>query len=500
MDRSPRQHHTHATHLLMTCGCVLLAALCASACTSSEDVPRASTLTAEQFRKEALPAPTTPGTPDAPPTAADPADAPAKIKIQTPITSIPGVRRPEPEQMGQGLERVAVIVGTPEQPAAVKTPKDATLTPPGAPNGTPVIADVLVGQINGKPVFASEILDPLDGKMRADLKKITKPELWIREQALTLQSRLSDRVRNELVLGEARARLTPEERVGITTLLSRIQSFATAQSGGSLEQARADIQRRSGEASLDKFLANERDQILIQRVFQESVWPRVRVPWSAVERFYRERPERYNPPGEAVLRLVMVDAKSQAAVDAATAASAHEGTFLDLAKSDVNLFLRSKAGERRFSLATPPDQWQLISSPEVNAKAAQLAPGQAAGPISYLDGTRMIWVRREADDRPPSRSLEDAQIDIQRELQTIKNAEQLTEFFQTLLGGSSYTPIEQMQLDLLALATERHLGGDWAQRIRENAATRTVKPAAGTPAVIEPAPAQPAPPGGPAPK
>lgn len=434
-----------------------------------DDGPKLTALGADQFRKD-------PALFVAP-------DAPAQPPV--PIAAIPGVKRAEPEMMGGGLDRVSVIVGAPD------LPKDR----PGAPGAlpvagsTPVIADAMVGQINGKPVFASEFLDPLDGKMRADLKKYPKPDDWLREQSGAVFSRVIDRVRSELVLGEARARLTPEERVGLTNLLTRIQGVIAAQSGGSLEQARADIERKSGETSLDRYLADERDQILIQRTLQEAIQPKIRVPWSAVERYYRENIDKYQPKGEAVLRVVVIDAKDADGLSAAAAAAGQsDSDFALFAKTDRNLFLRDTAGERRFSLNKPSSEWALVASKEINAAASKLQPGQHVGPLDFgrAGAERKVWVRRDADILQPGRTLEEAQVDIVRELMGQKFQSETGSFYQTLLGDSSFTPVDLMSLELLALAAERHISAEWAARVREQ--KRPVRPAAAPATSTPPAP------------
>lgn len=440
-----------------------------------DEGPKLTALGADQFRKD----PALFVAPDAP--------APQPV----PIASIPGVKRAEPEMMGGGLDRVSVIVGAPDLPKD-RPGVGGSVTPGAAPvAGTPpVIADAMVGQINGKPVFASEFLDPLDGKMRADLKKFPKPDDWLREQSGAVFSRVIDRVRSELVLGEARARLTPEERVGLTNLLTRIQGVIAAQSGGSLEQARADIERKSGETSLDRYLADERDQILIQRTLQEAIQPKIRVPWSAVERYYRENIDKFQPKGEAVLRVVVIDAKDADGLSAAAAAAGQtDSDFALFAKTDRNLFLRDTAGERRFPLTKPSSEWALVSSKEINEAASKLQPGQHVGPLDFgrAGAERKVWVRRDADIVQPGRTLEEAQVDIVRELMGQKFQSETGSFYQTLLGDSSFTPVDLMSLELLALAAERHIGQEWATRVRDQ--KRPVRPVT-TPA----APTPPAPP------
>ena len=349
-------------------------------------------------------------------------------------------------ERGDELEAVRVVVGAPALAASATAP---------AALGPAVSADAMVGQINGKPVFASELLDPLDGRLAALTREVKTPQLWTRRAGEMIGNALIERVRNELVVAEARNRLSAEERAGLLNLVGRLQSFFQAQAGGSLEQAREDLQSRTGEESLDRILADERDQILIRRLFNETVEPNVRVPWTAVERYYRDNPAQFKPAGEAVFRVVMIDASDEAALTQAAAAAEDDAAFTELASSNTNGFLREKGGERRLPLSKPLIEQELLGSKAINDRALALPERSTVGPLEF-GGQRKVWVRRMADNRPAQRSFDQAQLDIVAALINARRGRETAEFTQTLLGTSSYTPIEPMVQQLINIAIARH--------------------------------------------
>lgn len=335
--------------------------------------------------------------------------------------------------------------------------------------GRDVLADCMVGQINGRPVFASEILDPLSGRLTAAAKEVKgqpSAQVWVRDTAKLIQSAVQLRVRDELLLGEARARLTPEQKQGLIYFIQRVDQWASGQSGGSQEQAKEAIKNRTGE-DYDKFLQSQRDQTLIRDLIKENVTPFVRVPWRKVERYYLDNETQINPPPFAVVRIVMIDSANTDAVARAQAAAgaADGGAFKEVAQSEANVFERAKAGLVAKKLENGYEKIEWVGNKTWNAEAAKLTPGHFAGPIDT--GTFKVFIRREDDFITPHRSLEDAQLEITTRLTIAKETQEQNEFFMQLLGKGSFTPVGRMTMELLVLAAQRHLPPDLAALVRD---------------------------------
>ncbi|MDP1661522.1 MAG: hypothetical protein Q8L55_06360 [Phycisphaerales bacterium] len=338
-----------------------------------------------------------------------------------------------------------------------------------APVGRDVVADSMVGQIQGRPVYASEVLDPMDGQLRAAARNVKTPaaaQVWVREAARLIRQQVELRVRDELLLGEARARLTPEQKQGLIYFLKRVDQWASGQQGGSQAQAEEAIKERTGE-DYDKFLRSQRDQTLIRELIKENVTPNVRVPWRKVERYYEENQATLNPPPFGVVRIVMIDGANAAAVARAQAsASASDGgAFRELAASEANVFDRARAGLVVRPLDKPFAEVEWVGNKTWNEAASKLREGEAAGPIDTAE--YKVWVRREADYSTPHRTLEDAQLEIFARLTQSKEGQEQSVFFGQLLGKGSFTPVGRMTMELLVLAAQRHLSPEIASAVRD---------------------------------
>src|SRR5207302_250042 len=135
--------------------------------------------------------------------------------------------------------------GAPAQPELTTTVGAPPPNPPPASADRPVTIDAVVGQINGKPVIASEILEPLDGALRAVAVESQSASEWSYRAAQLIagsgrgsaqQGELIRVMDDELVLSEARNSLTPEQRQGVRHVLALIQSnLISAQHGSEVE-------------------------------------------------------------------------------------------------------------------------------------------------------------------------------------------------------------------------------------------------------------------------
>ena len=109
--------------------------------------------------------------------------------------------------------------------ARVGSPTPAANSAPASDR--PVVLEALVGQVNGRAVFASEIIEPLDAQLRARSQELAaqrKPRTEFRNEAAQLiNGELMRVIRDELVLAEARASLTPEQRQKFSERMARME-------------------------------------------------------------------------------------------------------------------------------------------------------------------------------------------------------------------------------------------------------------------------------------
>ncbi|MFT3684576.1 MAG: hypothetical protein QM783_06535 [Phycisphaerales bacterium] len=469
-----------ARHVITCAGlaAAVIAAVTAGGCSSSgSGLPKdAKPISADAFRGPATTAATPTEKAAAAPASASTmaAEPPANRTALASPPSPPSPPAPssataaKPPAAKPGTDNGGVVISS--EPgrrvvAVVDKPPQANQSAPAA--GRDVLADCMVGQINGRPVFSSEILDPLDGKFRNAAKGVTMGPaagIWVRDAAEAIRAAVQLRVRDELLLGEARARLTPEARQGLLYFLQRIDQWASGQQGGSQVAAEDEIRRRTGE-DYEKFLESQRDQTLIRELIKENVTPAVRVPWRKVERFYNENQDVINPPPRASVRFVQVDAANAASVARVEQAVGNQAAFKEVAESEINLSDRKEGGLVVRDLDKPYGEIEWVGAGAWNRLAATLEPGKWGGPITV--GPHKIWAYREQDVVMSPRSLEDAQLQISTGLLAVKENQEQSEFFGQLLGKGSFTPISKMTMELLVLAAQRHLPPEVASKIRD---------------------------------
>jgi hypothetical protein len=408
------------------------------------------------------------------PTAALAQDAPV-VALEAKAVSASGARAVPIASNAQAPAELAgkinVMAGSPQVLAAGSAANPRPL-------GPSVLAEAMVGQINGRPVFANEILTPLDGELRAraeEIKDETGARRWLSLAVQRIRQRVESRVQDELLLAEARARLSPEERAGLLNFLNTLRDAVTARAGGSEAQAEREIVRETGEANLDEFLKVERDKALARRLADQAIEPNVRVSWRKVERTHEEMAaESANRGPTATVRIVVVNARDEELVELVRNASKDTLRFEAVARSEANAYKRESAGIESRPLDKPFEQVTFSGSAALQAAISKLQAGQATDPIQLSPRSPFVAIaRREADFKPTVADLEEAQIEIRTQLTSSKRREETQEFFRQVLGRGSFTPMDRMSQELVLLAADRYLLETYASRVRS---TNPLKP------------------------
>lgn len=321
-------------------------------------------------------------------------------------------------------------------------------------SGNAVVLESHVGQVNGKPIFASEILEPLDGRLRALGTEAKSRDQWQRQAAKSIYDELLRRIRDELVLAEARSNLTSEQRQGLVHFLGQIQTSLVSTSRGSAVQADETL-RENNNRSLVKETQDRLDRELIANEFRTRVMPRVIVPWRDVQIEYERNFEKYNPPPIAHLRMIILDTSNNEGIAKVATALAAGTPFATVAAQRPNEFNRVKGGvfDREFTGAYADSKFSEIK--EINDAARQLVPGQTAGPVSYKDKT--AWVYLDHIEHRPGQSLYQAQYQIEQELREERFRVEEQRYFDNLLKRGNVTKFEDMMTSLVEIATERYL-------------------------------------------
>lgn len=369
--------------------------------------------------------------------AADPVAAPRR-----PISKVPVMAA---SSVGEGVVDVSSAIGAPR----LAEPQ------PGAAGGE-VVFDSLVGQINGRPVFASTFLDPLGPRLTALRKDYPDLRSWTREAKRIIEETLSDRVRNDLVLAEALAGLTPEmKEQGLRYVLGQLRGDLVRQNAGSAESADVHLKESEG-LSIDQKAKEQLNKELQWSELQRHVYSTVNVSTRDEKRYYEQNYGLFNPAGVASIRLIQVRSADATGVAQATEMLDSGVPFEEVAKLPANSFKRSDGGLLAMRLDKPYEETEFFAAGELNDAAHALTAGQTAGPIQYKTDT--CWLHLDGIERPPGVSMYDAQLEIRDRLREQKLIDANRRYLERLLRRGSFSDIRTMTERLLLIAVERYYG------------------------------------------
>jgi len=164
--------------------------------------------------------------------------------------------------------------------------------------GIPLTIEALVGQVNGRPIYANKVLDPVADQIEAASKKMSRTEFAdnIRSALYAEQERMGTTIRGgrmyelvitDLLLSEAVSGMSKEQSYGLLAIVGQMRSDLTSSQGGSETRMRDIIEQQSG-ITVDKFLELQRDQILIDALYRQKIWPKVNITWRDIQREFEQ--------------------------------------------------------------------------------------------------------------------------------------------------------------------------------------------------------------------
>lgn len=346
---------------------------------------------------------------------------------------------PAAPQAGGGVE------STPSAMAGFEPDPDADLVP----------IDALVGHINGQPVYASEMLSGLRAQMNAEAAK-GNPRAWYTTISQQIATKLQERIKNELVLAEARESLTPAQRKGLQFILDEIRgTVVREEGGGSALRAEQRLLARQ-EQTLDEEVEERLDAELIKQELRTKIIPLVQVSYRDVKLRYRRDYEKYHPPTTATFLVIRMPKEPSEAFQQVLTRLASGESFAAVAAEDWNVYPDDGVVERSFRDSLDKQELFYGTMSPVNEAARGLSPGQQTGPIDLGNGDA-AWVRLESLETPEPTSLYDAQLEIERELRNEAFAREQMRYIQRLRGEGSYTREGLMAQYLTDFAAEQHL-------------------------------------------
>ncbi len=348
-----------------------------------------------------------------------------------------GVARPERAPAGAGTETSA------ESGVRVDRQPDTVITVP---------IDSLIGQISGRPLFATDFFEPMDARMMAEAQRSGDREflLSLREQ---ITAALRDTIRDELLLAEFEASLSPQQRQGLAAFVAGVRDDLVRQSGGSIELANESLLTEEG-LTLDEKVEAESRQQLVRQMVGQLLRNRAYIPWRDVKRAYLRDFDEFRPPPIASLRVIMTPA-DDAALTAIVQQELAEGTaFAKVAEEHSIVFAESGGLQAVPVAAGGLGETEFFGDPELNTHATGLSVGETIGPIDW--NNRRVWLTLESLGGTDI-TLYEAQEQILNLLRQERLSEVQGEFFQDLQKRGSLSSIDTMEAELFRLGAERYL-------------------------------------------
>ncbi len=336
-----------------------------------------------------------------------------------------------------------------------------TLGPATAASGGGSTVESVVGQINGRPVFASEILEPLDGALRAASDKAKDPNAWKMAAAESIVPELKRRIADELILSEARRNLSPEQKQGLLHFLGQIEGALISQASGSEVKADEQLREQNGR-SLNDEARDIVDKELIRNEINNKVSPRVAVPWRDVQNEYERQHDKWHPPAEYMFRLIYAASDKPESVKRIQSLLASGTSFEKVAEDGANEFNRREQGKLLRKSAGAQAEGEFSPWPDVNAALRTVGVGQTAGPIEFAPDKakpnvkRTAWVYLEKIDQKPGVSLYDAQLEVENDLRAERERAEQQRYFERLWKRGNVSKLEGMVEKLMNVATERY--------------------------------------------
>lgn len=351
----------------------------------------------------------------------------------------------------KGIDDARAVVGDPARPTA----RDADRDTPPAPLAEPGLGtvDVVVGQINGRPVYASDFFAPMDARLRAAARTMTRSE-WLDEMRKSVRGALVDKLRDELLLAEFESSLTPEMKRGLLAFAEDLRGNIVRGFTGSRDLASRRLLEQEG-LTLDEKVKAERDRVIIIEQLRKVLGDRAYVSWREVELEYERLYGSFNPSGKARVRLIQAPMRDAERVERVRGALAAGEDFGAVATRE-SAFNADKGGLLEVALEGPYEQATIFGAAPLNDAARALSPGQVSEPIEFRGS--MCWIKFDGVERRPGLPLYDAQLLLYEALQTDRFNDEQRRYFTQLKARSSLSDEEKMLDRLQRLAVERYLG------------------------------------------
>ena len=359
-------------------------------------------------------------------------NADARIAAREAARPQPVVTRPQPADAAASAPSTEVA----DAPAPAKD----------EPVGQPVAG--LVGQVAGQPVYAHRVLEGLENQLRSLSRQ--SPPVFRRQARELILARIQSLVQDRLYLDEAKGALTPAERANLDRFVDLQRQDLVRRHGRGSEALADQTLRAATGRTLEERLRDERDGLIVSTYRSRTIEPLVNVTRRDVERYYRDNIEAFNPPDQRTVRSIYT-VRAADVQEIARRLNAGED-FVTVADDPLN---QNPGGSATTTFAGDDAFGDAIAPTLV-----ELTEGAWAGPVREPVRGREYFIYLEKIERGDRRSLEDAQLEIERLLRDQQREQLFRQGYARVRRNASVTEEHRMTDAVLEIVQSRFAAGN----------------------------------------
>jgi len=173
----------------------------------------------------------------------------------------------------------------------------------GADSESLALVDTVLAEVNGEVITREDILGPIRPQMQKWRREYSDEAFRSRCRQV-VNMRLKEEISQRLVVQEAEAELSDEEKQHIDMTLGKMLKDLTAKAGSAL-LLEESLKRRG--SSVEEERQQQRRRLLVQRYLHKKIGPDIHITHSELLNYYHEvRPDRYVHPTRVRLGLITI--------------------------------------------------------------------------------------------------------------------------------------------------------------------------------------------------
>jgi hypothetical protein len=344
--------------------------------------------------------------------------------------------------------------------------------------GVRYVVEELIGKVDGRPIFANAVLEPVEDKIRAVLRRENLTKKQFSEYLLAeLRNQVYELVERDLLLSEANSGISPALAYGLFAVIGQMRKDYAAAQGGSSSQMRQLAEEQDG-ITVDSFLESNREQILIDKLYGEKVWSNVHVTWRdikrAFEKIYIEEFSSGADIDEARIQEILVAMQRELPLESIPAARGSivlgiirlkiddpkiETVNERFARGDAFLEIAESVGAKnggvweKFELKDGGIASTGISQIYIDGLLNSKADNQL---FAHETKTSKLWIAVLEFNEPISLYNREIQIALRNRLISLQFRSEKNRFLQTIWGKHGKAEVDNMAARVAKIALQRY--------------------------------------------